>query len=108
MSKQQSGDIVHAIVDLAADLPLGDRKEARQYLRRLALQCDMAEFFGFRIPRKARAETQDRRSPTADEIREAATMLFQDVPAHEIEARYARLGVRMTRNRLSRMGGARP
>jgi hypothetical protein len=64
--------------------------------------------FGFRVPRKPRAETRrELRKPTTSERRQARKMGARNT-AHEIEQFFNRRGIRMTRNMQSQDRGARP
>jgi hypothetical protein len=66
--------------------------------------------WGYRQPRKQRAGTDYAlRDPTDDQLRQAVAMLRQGRRAHEIETYFAEThNVRVTRNRLSQLCGARP
>jgi hypothetical protein len=66
--------------------------------------------WGFRQQRKRRAGTDFAlRRPTASELQQAREMLRQGRRAHEIETYFAETyNVRISRNRLSKMCGARP
>lgn len=80
----------------------------RAALRRECTVLDLAKW-GFRQPRKPRAEiSRSLRRPTRIDVEHAREMLQDRVPAHEIEQYFNRIGVQMTRNRLSKLGGARP
>jgi hypothetical protein len=63
---------------------------------------------GFRQPRKLRAPSHILSPPTADDLQEADDMLDADWLAHDIEQYFAAMGVRVSRNKLSRLCGARP
>lgn len=79
----------------------------RAALRRECTVLDLAKW-GFRQPRKPRAEiSRSLRRPTRAEVERAEDMLY-DMTAHEVEQYFNRIGVQMTRNRLSKLGGARP
>lgn len=84
-------------------------KDLRGRLRD-CVQCDplLMELFGFRISRKTRARSDDElREPTIRERARALHLLKADVPAHEVEAYWKTRGVKITRNELSQMMGAR-
>ncbi len=65
--------------------------------------------FGFRVSRKTRAiSAAGLRKPSPAEWTAALFQVEDGEPVHEVEAHWANLGIRVTRNKLSRAMGARP
>jgi hypothetical protein len=84
--------------------------EVRIARKRLRPLCDSTQLmiWGFRLPRKRRAPSNHLIAPDRDDLTEARDMLNAYWLAHDIEQYFAAMGVRMSRNKLSRMCGARP
>jgi hypothetical protein len=83
---------------------------ARVYLRK---RCDTPlrlVMWGYRQPRKRRAGTDYAlRRPTKSDLQEAWDMLREGRRAHDVETYFAETrNIRVSRNRLSRLCGARP
>jgi hypothetical protein len=80
---------------------------ARKHLRPL---CDPLQLtkWGYRTPRKERAESIILNPPSDADLEEAEEMLDAGWLAHNIEQYFAAMDVRVSRNKLSRLCGARP
>lgn len=63
--------------------------------------------FGFRNGRARRAPAVKLRYPSPADRKMARRMILRGLQKHRIEAWFNRRGIRMTRNMLSRMYGAR-
>ena len=85
-------------------------KAVRKAQRALCVGNELAmALLGFRVIRKDRAPGDPELRPaTARERADALNRLYAGESTHVVEADYARNGVRVTRNFLSRATGARP
>jgi len=92
------------------------RQEGRDLCALIAAITDDARrreavlaMYGYRNTRARRAPSNTRlRRPNKHDLQWARVMLKGNIPKHEIESVLRRAGVRVTRNTLSQLEGARP